>query len=265
VRSIYAEWERGDFRSIEWADPEIEFVVIGGPTQGQFHGIPEMARRMRDFLTTWEGYRIKAEHYCELDDERILVLTRDTGRGRTSGADTVQNRANVLHLQGGRVTRITSYWDRDRALADLGLEESAMAEESTTPHLVELTRGVLEAASRRDFEGALAPFAPDAVWDMSLQGMGVFEGHTAIRGFLEDWTGAYEDYEIMTERGRDLGNGVTFGVFLLRGRLPGSGGWVELRLASVQSWRQGLIERDTFYTDIDEARAAAERLAEERG
>ena len=159
--------------------------------------------------------------------------------------------------------RIVHYWDRDRALADLGLEE-AMSEESTTPHLVELTRGVLEAASRRDFDGALAPFAPDAVWDMSLQGMGVFEGHTAIRGFLEDWTGAYEDYEIMTEGGRDLGNGVTFGVFLLRGRLPGSGGWVELRLASVQSWRQGLIERDTFYTDIDEARAAAERLAEER-
>ena len=122
VRSIYADWERGDFRSIEWADPGIEFVVIGGPTQGQFHGIPEMARRMRDFLTTWEGYRIKAEDYRELDDERILVLTRDTARGRTSGVDTVQRRARLFHLQGGKVTRIISYWDRDRAVADLGIE-----------------------------------------------------------------------------------------------------------------------------------------------
>jgi hypothetical protein len=30
-------------------------------------------------------------------------------------------------------------------------------------------------------------------------------------------------------------------------------------------WEDGLIVRVTNYTDIDEARAAAERLAEERG
>jgi hypothetical protein len=30
-------------------------------------------------------------------------------------------------------------------------------------------------------------------------------------------------------------------------------------------WVQGVIVRETNYTNIDEARAAAERLAEERG
>jgi hypothetical protein len=31
VRSIYADWECGDYGSSEWADAEIEHVIAGGP------------------------------------------------------------------------------------------------------------------------------------------------------------------------------------------------------------------------------------------
>ena len=63
----------------------------------------------------------------------------------------------------------------------------------------------------------------------------------------------------------DLGSGVGFGVVMLKGRPVGSSGYVQLRYASVSEWVDGLIVRATFYIDIDEARAAAERLAESRG
>ena len=93
----------------------------------------------------------------------------------------------------------------------------------------------------------------------------MFEGREAIRGFFEDWAISYDDFEQALEEVSDLGNGVTFGVFLMRGRLAGSSGSVELRYAGVSTWADGLIERVTTYLDINEARAAAERLAQERG
>jgi hypothetical protein len=46
--------------------------------------------------------------------------------GRTSGLDIGQIKsegAHLFELRGGKVTRIVNYLDRDRALADLALEE----------------------------------------------------------------------------------------------------------------------------------------------
>jgi ketosteroid isomerase-like protein len=70
-----------------------------------------------------------------------------------------------------------------------------MTEESTTPDLVELVRVIFEAANRRDFDAMLSYFAPDAVLDLSLLGLGHYEGPGAIRGFVGDWIGSYEAYE----------------------------------------------------------------------
>jgi len=139
-----------------------------------------------------------------------------------------------------------------------------MSEESTTPDLVELVRRLVETLDRLDFDAAMSFYAPDAVWEGNASGM-TLEGRTAIRGFWEDMTVAYEEFEVQRQETLDLGNGVAFGVTRASGRLVGSTGRVELRLATVAVWEEGLIARVTTYDDPDEARAAAERLAEERG
>jgi ketosteroid isomerase-like protein len=131
-------------------------------------------------------------------------------------------------------------------------------EEATTPDLEEMVRRGVEAVNRREYDRVMTLQAPDVVWD------GTTAGGFAIRGFSEDWWGAYDEYRAEAEEIRDLGDGVGFVVVVARGRLRGSAAWVQFRWGSVITWREGLIERTTNYFDTDEARAAAERLAEKR-
>jgi ketosteroid isomerase-like protein len=124
VRSIYADWERGDYSSIDWADPGIEFVVADGPSPGTWTGVTAMTEAARHLLSAWDEWRGEPEQYRELDDGRVLVLTQFSGRGKRSGVELEQIRskgASLWAIRDGKVTRQAMYFDRERALADLGL------------------------------------------------------------------------------------------------------------------------------------------------
>lgn len=128
VRSIYGTWERGDWSSVEWADPEIQWVSADGPAPGSWTGLAGMAEGWREWLSAWKEFRIEVDEYRELDDERVLVLPRVSGRGKTSGLELGQmwtKGAALFHIRDGKVTRFVFYWNRERALADLGLAPEA--------------------------------------------------------------------------------------------------------------------------------------------
>ena len=126
VRSIYAAWERGDFTSAGWAHPEIEYVGADGPAPGGSTGLAGMAEAFRDWLSTWEEWRVEAEEYRELDGERVLVLFHFSARGKTSGLEVGQlgtKGASLFQLRGGQVTRLVQYLDRAKALEAVRLRE----------------------------------------------------------------------------------------------------------------------------------------------
>ena len=125
VRSICANWERGEFRSTAWMHPDIEIVWSRWISPVTTKGVGEAVELFRDeVLSTLEAATFETEEIREVDTERVLVLARRSGHGKRSGLELgeMRSKAAVLfHVRDRKVTTLVWYWDRDRALIDLGL------------------------------------------------------------------------------------------------------------------------------------------------
>ena len=116
---------------------------------------------------------------------------------------------------------------------------------------------------RRTFEyvertGEIRPEAvhPDIVWDtMTFRGAiipGTFVGVEEVNKWLAEWLGGFEDWSLDIEEvfdGRDL----VVIIVHQRGRVGHGGPEVEMRLAQVWTFRDGLITRIEMYADRNEA------------
>jgi len=140
----------------------------------------------------------------------------------------------------------------------------AMSEESTPPDSVEGTHQLHRFLNSRDLDAVTELFAPGSIWDASRWGLGSHEAPSSLRQFLRDWIGSFDVYELTLEEIQDVGNGIVFAVFFHAADLQGGGGSLRVRSSAVLDWEAGQLVGLTSYRDVDKARAAAERLAEER-
>ena len=65
VRSIYADWERGDFSSVAWAHPDIEYVITDGPTPGRWTGHAGLRDGFHHFAGAWDTLHVKATEFTQ--------------------------------------------------------------------------------------------------------------------------------------------------------------------------------------------------------
>src|SRR5260370_42284058 len=113
VRSLYAEWARGRYRSAEWAHPELEYTNVDGPYRGTRVGLTEMAAGWRLLLSAWSEFSTNADEYDELADGRVLARATLAGAARFLGLLISAGRApgdHAFHIEAGKVLPFTPYW-----------------------------------------------------------------------------------------------------------------------------------------------------------
>ncbi len=125
VREMYDRREGGDMYVGEFVHPEIEFVRIGSEAPdftGVWHGKDGMRQATADYLNVWEDYQFEVDRMIDLGD-RVLVLEKQTARGRRSGAVISQDVGTLLTLRDGLIVRWEYYWERADALEAAGITE----------------------------------------------------------------------------------------------------------------------------------------------
>jgi ketosteroid isomerase-like protein len=124
---------------------------------------------------------------------------------------------------------------------------------------VELVRRATDAYNRRDVDGVLEDWAPDAVLDWSnSRGFeaGVYRGHRQIRAFVEEFLGAFDEVRIELAEPEEIEDGVVVveNVSYLRGR---DGIEVQTRSAWLITIRDGEQTSLTLYQTKQDALKAA--------
>jgi ketosteroid isomerase-like protein len=127
VRRIYDAWLAGDYETVlAQYDPEIR---LNPDPEASWVGIDEdyfghegVRRYLRAVYEAFEDYRPEIEQLIDVDEDRVLTLAVEHGRGRGSGAEVhAAKTAHLWTLRDGKAVRIDLFLDRKRALEATGL------------------------------------------------------------------------------------------------------------------------------------------------
>lgn len=113
VREFYRRVLSGETPA-ELLHPEIEWSLPH--PGGQITSRRELGEFWRDYEAAWSDWHIELEEVRAVDDERVLVLFTERGRGRASGAETQAHPAAVWTIRDGRAVRFEASADRDEML-----------------------------------------------------------------------------------------------------------------------------------------------------
>ena len=111
---------------IEWNFPR-EFPDLAEPYYG-YEGAKQYRRKIAEVL---DDYRMVPERFIDVGDDRVLVFSREGGRGKGSGAEVFTHlTAHIWTLKDGKAVRMQSIWERADALEAVGLSEQDVQADS---------------------------------------------------------------------------------------------------------------------------------------
>jgi ketosteroid isomerase-like protein len=116
--------DRAIDRVIQAFHPEVEFREDPKFPEGSvYRGREALRGYFERFSSEFDRFWWEAEDLLDAGDDRVLVLVRVRGRGKSSGAEFDIRGGWLFAMREGAAVRVDAYLDRREALEAAGLSE----------------------------------------------------------------------------------------------------------------------------------------------
>jgi uncharacterized protein len=125
---------------------------------------------------------------------------------------------------------------------------------------VEVVRRMLQAFSDGGLDAMAEFWDPDIDWraaEGAIDDVGEMHGPVAVRRYIQDWIDTFDDFSVVVEELRDVGDDRVLAIQRLSGRAKLSGTETDLRYAVVYTVRDGKIVQGREYMNKQQALEAA--------
>jgi uncharacterized protein len=102
-------------------DPDIEWVEDPQRADGRvYRGHEGVQQSFERWLEQWDEYGYEAERLVDCGED-VLLIARERGTGRTSGASVSSRIFAVYTIRAGKIARYREFYDEKLALQTVGL------------------------------------------------------------------------------------------------------------------------------------------------
>jgi ketosteroid isomerase-like protein len=117
MRRGYEAFNRGDFEQVvAQVDPEVGARErADSPDPREFHGRTQMLEALEALKEEFDDYRMEPVEFIEEEDYLIVVI-RQSGRGRLSGVPVEGDLAHLWRLRDGRAVSLRAFSTKQEAL-----------------------------------------------------------------------------------------------------------------------------------------------------
>jgi ketosteroid isomerase-like protein len=110
--------------SLEFFHPDYEFDARDvGPAMGMVRGLEAADEALHEYWAMFEGFHVELIEVVHADEVQVVTAVQDGGRMKGSDAEVWNRLFHVFTFHDGKIARVSSHRDKNRALETAGLLE----------------------------------------------------------------------------------------------------------------------------------------------